>query len=82
MSTDEQQTLEAKISLSLRHYMLLMMHKLAPPEGLVFEVEEVIAMKDDPRNHLMIYTVDGKVFMKLVMPEEAPLLAMRPGGSA
>jgi hypothetical protein len=78
MSPEE---LEQAISASLRYYMLLLMHKFAPPEGLVFSAEEIKAFKESPRNQLMIYQRDGQVVVRMVAADEVALALAPPGGN-
>jgi len=76
------QELEQAISASLRYYMLLLMNKFAPPEGLIFSAEDISAFKENPHNQLMIYQREGKVVMRMVAPDEVALALTPAEGSA
>lgn len=71
-----------QINASLRFYMMLLMHKLAPPEGVRLTMEEIEAFKVDPRNHLLIQKEGDVVTAKMVIEGDIPLLYQATKGNA
>ena len=80
-TAEEMRHIEVSVDAHLRCYLLILMRKLAPPEGVTL-TEEDLGTLVGGAHHLLVTAQGGDITMRLVTSEERALILAPAEGNA